>query len=88
MLLSFCFLYSFVNEFTRYKKIDAHTHIGNFGSPFNVNFDTDRLLSQMEEFNIEKTIVCPAAYMLNEEVNTAYKAHPDKIIPLAWVNAN
>ena len=77
-----------MNPFAEHKKIDAHTHIGNFGSPFNVNFNTDLLLKQMEEFNIEKTILCPAAYMLNEEVNTAYKQHPDKIIPLAWINAN
>ena len=48
-----------MDEFSRHKKIDAHTHIGNFGSPFNVNFDMNRLLSQMETFNIEKTILCP-----------------------------
>ena len=39
------------------KKIDAHTHIGAFGSPFNINFDTDRLLEQMNTYNIEKTIL-------------------------------
>ena len=33
-----------MNEFNRIKKIDAHTHIGAFGSPFNINFDTERLL--------------------------------------------
>lgn len=77
-----------MNPFAEHRKIDAHTHIGNFGSPFNVNFNTNLLLKQMEEFNIEKTILCPAAYMLNEEVNEAYKQYPDKIIPLAWINAN
>ncbi len=40
--------------FARFKKIDAHTHIGAFGSPFNIHFDTERLLQQMEAYNIEK----------------------------------
>ena len=43
--------------FARFKKIDAHTHIGAFGSPFNIHFDTERLLQQMEAYNIEKTIL-------------------------------
>ena len=42
----------------------------------------------MQEFNIEKTILCPAGCHLNEELKTAYQAAPDKIIPLCWVNAN
>ena len=50
-----------MNPFAEHRKIDAHTHIGNFGSPFNVNFNTDLLGKQSEEFNIEKTILCPAA---------------------------
>ena len=36
--------------FARFKKIDAHTHIGAFGSPFNIHFDTERLLQQMETY--------------------------------------
>ena len=45
------------NTFARFKKIDAHTHIGAFGSPFNIHFDTERLLQQMVAYNIEKTIL-------------------------------
>lgn len=46
------------------------------------------LTEQMEAYNIEKTILCPAGCHLNEELKTAYQAAPDKIIPLCWVNAN
>ena len=47
-------------DFDFFKKIDAHSHIGFFGSPFNVNFNTELLARQMDEYNIEKTILCPA----------------------------
>ena len=47
-------------KFSEFKKIDAHSHIGQFGSPFNIDFDVNRLIKQMEEFHIEKTILCPA----------------------------
>ena len=77
-----------MNDFAKFKKIDAHSHIGFFGSPFNVNFDAEMLDKQMSEYNIEKTILCPAAHTLNEELNDAFKKMPDKIIPLCWVNAN
>lgn len=77
-----------MNDFYRIKKIDAHSHIGRFGSPFYIDFDTERLKKQMEEFQIEKCILCPAGCSLNEELNTAYKNMPEKIIPLCWVNAN
>ena len=76
------------NHYNHFKKIDAHSHIGKFGSPFNIDFDLNRLTDQMEEYNIEKTILCPAGCHLNEELKEAYQAAPDKIIPLCWVNAN
>ena len=76
------------NHYNHFKKIDAHSHIGKFGSPFNIDFDLQRLTEQMEAYNIEKTILCPAGCHLNEELKTAYQAAPDKIIPLCWVNAN
>lgn len=49
-----------MNQFGKFKKIDAHTHIGAFGSPFNIDFNTERLLEQMAEYNIEKTVLCSA----------------------------
>ena len=75
-------------QFAQFKKIDAHSHIGFFGSPFNVNFNTQLLSEQMTKYNIEKTILCPAAAHLNSELLAAWKEMPDKIIPLYWVNAN
>ena len=57
------------NSFAAFKKIDAHSHIGAFGSPFNVNFDTAALAAQMAEYNIEKTILCPAGATLNQTIS-------------------
>lgn len=76
------------NNFFDFKKIDAHSHIGQFGNPFYIDFDVNRLIQQMEEFHIEKTILCSAGCHLNEELREAYNKEPEKIIPLCWVNAN
>ena len=76
------------NPFAAFKKIDAHSHIGAFGSPFNVNFDGAMLAAQMAEYNIEKTILCPAGATLNAELLAVYRAMPEKVIPLFWVNVN
>ena len=42
------------------KIIDAHTHIGNFGSWARFDFDLARLKEQMAEFDIEKTLLTGA----------------------------
>lgn len=76
-----------MDEFSKFKKIDAHTHIGKFGSPFNIDFDGDRLIEQMHQYNIDKTILCSAGGDLNEETAVVYRQHPDQIIPVAWTNA-
>ena len=75
-----------MNDFSKFKKIDAHTHIGAFGSPFNIDFNTERLLEQMAEYNIEKTILCASSAYTNDDTVAAYRQHPDKIVPLMWVN--
>ena len=31
-----------INPFATFRKIDAHSHIGMFGAPFNVNFNAER----------------------------------------------
>ena len=76
------------NIFSTYKKIDAHSHIGFFGSPFNVDFTSTALKEQMKTYNIVKTILCPAGASLNEEVKDAFTKDPSCIAPLCWVNAN
>lgn len=73
--------------FGYFKKIDAHSHIGKFGSPFHIDFDEIRLLGQMKEYNIEKTILCAADCHSSEDVNVIYKKNPNRIIPLVWANA-
>ena len=65
-----------ISDFTKFKKIDAHSHIGKFGSPFDVNFDDAMLKEQMAEYNIEKTILCPAAASLNAELLETYRRMP------------
>ena len=75
-----------MSDFNRFRKIDAHTHIGAFGSPFNIDFNVERLLEQMAEYNIQKTILCSSSAYSNEDTAVAYKQHPDLIIPLMWVN--
>ena len=76
------------SDFAKFKKIDAHSHIGKFGSPFDVNFDAAMLREQMAEYSIEKTILCPAAASLNAELLETYRRMPGQVIPLYWVNAN
>ena len=44
------------------KIIDAHSHIGNFGSWARFDFDLVRLKEQMSEFNIEKTLLTGAGF--------------------------
>lgn len=76
------------NPFAKFRKIDAHSHIGSFGAPFNVNFDAGRLAAQMAEYNIEKTILCPAGATLNAELLAVWRQLPERVIPLYWINAN
>lgn len=73
--------------FCKYKKIDAHSHVGKFGSPFHIDFDETRLLEQMDGYNIEKTILCDNSCHSSDEVAAIYKRNPERIIPLVWVNA-
>lgn len=74
------------NDFARFRKIDAHSHIGRFGAPFNIDFDADRLLEQMDEYNIEKTILTAADSHLNDELVDTYHKLEDRVLPVAWVN--
>lgn len=70
-------------EFSRHKKIDMHSHAGKWGAPFNFSGDTRLILSQMEEFNIEKTLLCSSASTNNEETLAASKSAPEKLVPIA-----
>lgn len=68
------------------KKIDAHSHIGDFGGWGKVCIDTEGLIKQMDEYNIEKTILCGRDTYDNEVVSEAFKKYPEKFIPLVFAN--
>ncbi|MBR4654714.1 MAG: amidohydrolase [Kiritimatiellae bacterium] len=67
------------------KIIDAHSHIGNFGSWARFDFDLVRLREQMEEFNIEKTFLTGAGCHDNASVMDAFQKAPELLVPVAWV---
>jgi uncharacterized protein len=65
------------------KKIDLHTHIGNFGGWANVSCDADGLVQYMERYNVEKS----AVYFTNNElVRKAVQKYPDRLIGCYWPN--
>lgn len=68
------------------KKIDAHSHLGHFGVWADVNFTEKELLTQMEEYEVEKTILTGSSSAANDTVVEAYQKIPDKILPIVWVN--
>jgi len=65
------------------KIIDAHAHIGYFGSFFDVGITPSELVDLMDEFNIEKVVI---STLDNEETRKAAEKYPDRIIPTAWIN--
>ena len=67
------------------KIIDAHSHIGNFGSWARFDFDLIRLKEQMDEFNIEKTLLTGAGCHDNASVLNVFQKEPELIVPVAWV---
>ena len=68
------------------KKIDAHAHVGNFGGWAGVSIKAEQLLEQMDEYEIEKTILCASNYEKNEDTLAAYQAYPGRFVPLVYVN--
>ena len=66
-----------------FKKIDAHSHVGYFGGWSDVGITPEELVAQMEEYNIEKTIV--STFPIKESIEAVDK-YPDKLIGAAWVN--
>lgn len=68
------------------KKIDAHAHIGDFGGWAGVKIDIENLISQMDEYEIEKTILCSSGPEDNDNVLKAYKKYSDRIVPLVFLS--
>ena len=66
-----------------FKKIDAHSHVGYFGGWSDVGITPEELVAQMDEYNIEKTVV--STFPIKESIEAVDK-YPDKLIGAAWVN--
>ena len=68
------------------KKIDAHAHIGDFGGWAKVSINAEQLIKQMDDYEIEKAILCSTDSIDNDNVKDAYKKYSDRIIPIVYVN--
>lgn len=68
------------------KKIDAHAHIGDFGGWANVSINADALIKQMDQYNIEKTILCGTDHCHNDNVAMAFKKYPNLFLPIVYSN--
>ena len=66
------------------KKIDAHAHmrVGHPGSWRNFSITPQELICQMDEYEIEKTVICT---LPNEETQKAVNEFPDRLIGTVWV---
>jgi len=63
--------------------IDAHAHIGKFGSWANVSSTPRELLAKMDEAGVERAIVF---YTDNEQVRKAVDANPKRFVGYVWPN--
>jgi uncharacterized protein len=68
------------------KKIDAHSHIGDFGGWAGVSIDADALIKQMDEYEVEMTVLCGTNASDNEDVALALKKYPDRFLPIVFSN--
>lgn len=67
----------------QYRKIDAHSHIGMFGGWANVNISAEQLIAQMNEYNIEKTVI--STFPARESLEAAER-YSDRLLCALWVN--
>lgn len=65
----------------RGKKIDAHAHIGDFGSWANLFCTAEELVEAMKMYNVEKSCLF---YTDNDLVRAAVKKYPDKLVGYVW----
>ena len=66
-----------------FKKIDAHSHVGYFGSWSDVGITPEEMIAQMDEYNVEKTVI--STFPIDESIEAVDK-YPDRLIGAAWVN--
>lgn len=65
------------------KKIDAHAHLGYIDGWANVKMDADELISLMDTYEIETTMIC---VLDNEEAYKAMQKYPGRIEGCVYVN--
>ena len=63
--------------------IDAHTHVGSFGSWAQVSCTGDQLLGEMDQFGVEKAIVFSTDNQLAKE---AVARFPKRLVGYVWPN--
>lgn len=68
------------------KKFDAHAHIGCFGSWAVVDATPEAMVAMMDDYDIEKSVICPTTWSTNTLVEEAHAYAPKRLLPLAWVN--
>ncbi|MDR1657197.1 MAG: amidohydrolase family protein [Deltaproteobacteria bacterium] len=71
------------NDYFNLKKIDAHAHIGPFGSWCDVSITTEHALSLMDQYAIEKAII---SYPDNQLTFSSQSQSPERFLALAWLN--
>lgn len=62
-------------------KIDAHSHIGDFGSWANLSSTAEDLVKEMEIYNVEKSALF---YWDNDLVRAAVERYPRKLVGIVW----
>lgn len=65
------------------RKIDAHAHVGYFGSWCDVGLSAREMVAAMREYHIEKSIV---SYPNNALTRDAIMAYPQELCALAWLD--
>ncbi len=67
------------------RKIDAHSHIGYFGGWSDVGITAEELIDQMNEYNVEKTLI--STFPIKDSIEAVDK-YPEHFIGVAWVDPN
>lgn len=65
------------------KKIDAHAHVGYFGSWSDCGLSAAEMVEEMHTYEIEKAVI---SYMDNNLTHTALQEFPGHFYALAWEN--
>lgn len=68
------------------KKIDLHSHVGNFAGWAGIKSDTDSIIKNMNDYEIELTVLCSANEKTNDDTLKAFEKYPDRIFPAVYLN--